>query len=156
MGGVSKLERYKNVVYLASSTSLMGIDLIKRREIHIHAFQSMVAGIHLYDPAEVSSNGKKVYRMPVRGMINNAKMICLTWEGLLFIFDIDSDGTRLKVHDKVQVIDSEQITFQTVAASSYYIAVSGRTNDSFRIVKVLQRLENKQLYTIRLRQGKYK
>ena len=55
MGGVSKLERYKNVVYLASSTSLMGIDLIKRREIHIHAFQSIVAGIHLYDPAEVSS-----------------------------------------------------------------------------------------------------
>lgn len=141
------------MAYIQLQSSLAAVDLTKRVHFQLHAFQSPLADAFVYDPAAANINGKSQYQFKARGLINNAKLISLSCEGILSIFDIDSDGSRLKLHSKTQITHSSNLDYYAVTASTFYLAVTGRTSDSHRVVKVLDRHDNKVLNSVTLSQG---
>ena len=147
--------RYKNIVYFKGGQQLYGVDLERKNlTTLIENLPCPIVGFDFYDPNARVMNGPKKYRQLTRGLINNPRLLLLTTDGRIWEYDVDSDGSRLKLNNnKTKLSSLQQATWHYICVCSQYIAVSQKDNKGKRAILLLDRIENKLVYTINLPDG---
>lgn len=148
--------RYKNIVYFKGGQQLYGADLERKTlATLIDNLPHSVVGFDFYDPNARIVNGPKRYRQPARGLINNPRMLVLTSDGVISEYDVDSDGTRLKLNNRSKFGYLAGGSFYYVCVCSPYVALSEKDPTGKRAILVVDRLENKLLHAIDLKPGTF-